>query len=659
MHGVFLKHAVEAGLGMAIVNPGGLVSYDDIDPVLRQAAEDVILCRNTAAPGTGSPGDRLLSLALEIAAAKPGAHTGRPAPGASSEWRNLPPEERIVQAMLKGVDEYIEADVLEVRPQYERALDIVENLLMKGMTEVGDRFGEGKMFLPQVIRSARVMKKAVAALEPFIEEEKGGAGGAPSAQGGATVLLATVKGDVHDIGKNIVGLVLGCNGYRILDLGVMTPAERIIEAALGEKVDIIGLSGLISPSLDEMVHTAREMEKQGIKIPLMIGGAATSLAHTGLRIAPEYSGPVAYVPDAGKSAETVRSLLSETESPRFLEKLETSYREAAIRHETIKRYAELLPLEEVRKNKIPSVAYQPTEPKTRGIVELINYPPERVIPYIDWASFLQTWDLAEETYPSAYTARARQERQKARNKLMDEAHTLLDQIVKEGTLQLRGAVGFFPAFSSGDDIVLEGPEGETARFCFPRNQGKKRTAGPNPCLADFVAPKNKGSDWIGLFALSAGFGLAKAAAEYQAKNDDYGSILLSSLANTLTEAFSEEVHLRVRREWWAYAPNEDLPAGDILGGKFRGIRPAFGYPACPDHRDKEIAFRLLDAGNRCGFELTETAMIIPAASVCGIYFAHPASYYFGVGRLDDDQLEDWAKRKGISFLEVQKRLGRI
>jgi 5-methyltetrahydrofolate--homocysteine methyltransferase len=662
MHGVFLKHAVDAGLTMAIVNPGGLVSYDEIDPALRQAAEDVILCREAAsgaAEKSPSPAERLLSLAMEITAARGGVREGRPAPGPSAEWRNLPPEERIVHAMVRGIDDYIEADVLEVRPRYGRALDIVENLLMKGMQEVGDRFGEGKMFLPQVIRSARVMKKAVAALEPFIEAEKTRLPEAGPENSGAKVLLATVKGDVHDIGKNIVGLVLGCNGYQIIDLGVMTPADRIIEAARREQVSAIGLSGLISPSLDEMIFTAREMEKEGIKIPLMIGGAATSLAHTSLRIAPEYSGPVAYVPDAGKSAETVRSLLSETERPRFLEKLEASYRDAVLRHEKIKRYIDLIPLQKARENKIPQVSNIPVEPKIKGIIELPDYPLERVIPYIDWAAFLQTWDLAEETYPSAYTGRARRERQTARKKLLEEAHALLDRVAQEKILQLRGIAGFFPAYSEGDDIVIEDPPGELTRFCFPRNQEKKRTAGPNPCLADFIASKNKGPDWIGLFALSGGFGLVEASAEYQAKNDDYGAILLSSLANTLTEAFSEEIHLRVRREWWAYAPNEVLSTGEILGGKFRGVRPAFGYPACPDHRDKEIAFRLLGARKRCGLELTDTAMIIPAASVCGMYFAHPGSYYFGTGRLDNDQIEDWARRKGISVSEVQRRLGRI
>jgi 5-methyltetrahydrofolate--homocysteine methyltransferase len=411
-----------------------------------------------------------------------------------------------------------------------------------------------------------------------------------------------------------------------------------------------------------MVTLVRELEKKGITIPVLIGGAAASLAHTSLRIAPEYSGPVVYVPDAGKSAETVRALLSKTEKPRFLEQLEVRYREAALRHEKIKQYAAPLPLEEARKNKMPEVPYIPVEPKIKEIIELLDYPPERVIPYIDWNSFLQTWDLAEETFPSAYTSRTSQKQREARNNLLEEAHAFLDQIVREGTLRLRGVLGFFPASSEGDDILAGDPaQGTPARFCFPRNQEKKRSAGPNPCLADFILPSRKTGpgDWIGFFALSAGFGLTDAAADYQAKKDDYRAILLASLANTLTEAFSEEIHLRVRREWWAYASGEDLSIEEILKGKFQGIRPAFGYPACPDHWDKEIAFRLLDARNRCGLKLTGTAMIIPAASVCGMYFAHPGAYYFGVGRLDDDQIGDWAKRKGLSPLEIQKRMGRI
>ncbi|MDR2370801.1 MAG: homocysteine S-methyltransferase family protein [Treponema sp.] len=486
MHAVFLKHALAAGLSMAIVNPGGLLSCDETDPALRKAAGDVILRRNEGK----DPSGRLLSLAEKM-------------------------------------------------------------------------------------------------------QDKSGAG--------------------KKINRN------------------------------------------------ETIATVREMEKKAREIPLLTGGAAASLAHTGLRIAPEYSGPVVYVPDASQSAEVVQSFFSDTEKNVFLEKLETAYQNAAMQHEKGKHYIGLLPLEKARENKIPMVFDIPAEPKIKDVIELKNYPIDRVIPHIDWSSFLQTWDLAEKTYPTAYTAENMEKRQKARDKLINDAKDLLKKITGEKILELRGAVGFFPALSDGDDIVIYGSGGlEISRFCFPRNQEKKRVGGPNACLADFIMPGEKagnGTDWIGFFALSAGFGLSEALKEYREKNDGYLSILLASLTNTLTEAFSEEIHLRVRREWWGYAPNEILSTEEILTGKFRGIRPAFGYPACPDHWCKKTAFDLLDAEKRCGLSLTETAMIIPAASVCGMYIAAPGSYYFGVGRLNDDQIDDWAKRKKISRREAEKRLG--
>jgi 5-methyltetrahydrofolate--homocysteine methyltransferase len=620
--------------------------------------------------------------------------------------------------MVKGLDDYIEADILELRPKYGRSLELVEGPLMRGMQEVGTRFGEGKMFLPQVIRSARVMKKAVVALEPFIEQEKardlappgdeaarsGGAAGPAAggqAQGSRKILLATVKGDVHDIGKNIVAVVLGCNGYDILDLGVMIPTETILDTAEKEGVRIIGLSGLITPSLDEMIRTARDMERRGFTIPLIIGGATTSLAHTALRIAPAYSGPVVHVPDASRSAEIVRRLLSETERPRFLEELEHSYREAAERHEQIRARIELVPLEAARKNRVPPLRTVAPEPRVKHIRVFNDYPLSRVVPYMDWTSLLRVWKMGafspgQEGSPGKPGGH---EREEERKKLLEDAGKLLDRIISGGLLQLRGVAGFFPACSDGDDILLYdpeaagegcGPEGgrELARFCFLRNQEKKRAGGPNPCLADFIAPgklhggavpapsperQSSGGpcagwtgDWLGLFALSAGFGLKEAQALYAANNDDYGALLLSSLGDCLAEAFTEELHLRVRREWWGY--EQPGPAGsggtpgpdeNSLKGKYQGIRPAFGYPICPDHEDKRILFDLLQVEKHCGLSLTESAMIQPAASVCGLYIAHPGAYYFGVGAVGEDQLQDWAARKGIGPEEARRRIGRI
>jgi 5-methyltetrahydrofolate--homocysteine methyltransferase len=644
IHAVFLKHAAAAGLTMAIVDPGAMVSYDKIDPPLRQAVEDLILCRE----GTENPVERLLAMAVKEQAGGEQSGAGK---NPDDSWRSLGPEERIGYAIVTGLDDYIEADILELRPKYARSLDLVEGPLMRGMREVGDRFSQGKLFLPQVIRGARVMKKAVAVLEPFIEQEKPPGAGREN----DTVLLATVKGDVHDIGKNIVGVVLGCNGYRVLDLGVMIPSDEIISAAEKEGVRIIGLSGLISPSLEEMVRTARDMEKRGLAIPLLIGGAAASLAHTALRIAPEYSGPVVYVPDASRAAGAVRSLLSDTERPRFLEELEDRYREAARRHGAIQARIDLLPLEAARKNKAPPGALPP-EPVHRGILELGDYPVSRVIPYIDWGGFLRSWEMGTPPVPG-------EEAEGARNKLLEDARRLLDAVVSGGVLELRGVLGFFPAAADGDDVILydpmktggESPQKPAARFSFLRNQEKKRSGRPNPCLADFIAP----GAWLGLFALSAGFGLPEAAAAYRARHDDYGALLLGSLANSLAEAFSEEIHRRVRREWWAYAPEEDLSAQEILRGTYQGIRPAFGYPACPDHEDKRIAFDLLGARKRCGLTLSESAMIIPAASVCGMFFSSPSAYYFGTGAAGEDQIRDWAARKGIDAGEARRRLGRI
>ncbi|MDR2484802.1 MAG: methionine synthase [Treponema sp.] len=641
MHAVLLKHAIDAGLSMAIVNPATMIPYDKINPSLRNAAEDLILCRKANAV------ECLLSLALQFHEKSGGVKAGRSADAGT--WRSWDVEARIFHAMVKGIDDYIEADVLELRPRCGRSLEIIEGPLMKGMQEVGDRFGEGKMFLPQVIRSARVMQRGVTALQPFIEQEKM-QGNAADARGKSSgegkILLATVKGDVHDIGKNFVGVVLGCNGYEILDLGVMVPAERIIETAVQEQVRIIGLSGLITPSLDEMILTAHAMEQRGLTIPLIIGGATTSLAHTALRIAPEYSGPVVYVSDAGRSAEVVRALLSPADRPRFLEELDAAYRNAVKHHAQIQAKTELLSLEEARKNKVMIDWSQPPanpEPKTKGLLELQDYPLDRVIPYIDWAGFLHGWDMGKPIDGG-------NGKEEAQTKLREDAQAMLDRICAEKLLTLRGVLGFFPALSEGDDVLLYAADGDKenalARFCFLRSQRKKCAGGANPCLADFILPKEAADGslgWLGLFALGAGFGIREA----EEPQDGYGRLLLATLANALAEAFAEEVHLRVRREWWAYAPAENISIAETLQGKYAGLRPAIGYPVCPDHQDKRIAFKLLQAKERCGLELTESAMIVPAASVCGLYFANPKAYYFGLGSVGADQMQDWRKRKTL------------
>ena len=632
MHSVFLKHAQAAGLTMAIVNPATLIAYTEIEESLRAAIEDVILNRGPTAA------DRLLHLA-EQTNSPATLHVQRETE--AGNWRNQPVEARIVHAMVRGIDDFIEADVLELRENAagggaKSMLEIVEGPLMDGMKEVGKLFDEGTMYLPQVIRSARVMKKAATALESYVSSEVDTGTSAGSSLS-AKIVLATVKGDVHDIGKNIVGVVLSCNGYQLIDLGVMVPAEQIVETAEKEQAAIIGLSGLISPSLDEMANVALEMEKRGMKIPLLIGGAAASLVHTSLRLAPKYSGPVVYVPNAGKSAETVRALLSDTERPQFLHNLEKSYSDAVQRHAEIKSGLELVSLEVARANRVPLGEYTPTDPRYKGIIDLNDYPLEPVIGRIDWQAFLRSWEMGKvptDTAPGDAQV------------VLEDARALLEKARAEGLLKLRGVAGIFPAIADGDDIVVESITDANivkvnTRLCFMRNQNKIPPRGWNPCLADFLAPTN---DWLGLFALSAGPGLDAIADEYRRRQDDYSALLLGTLANTLAEAFAEEVHHRIWQEWgFAETP--------------LGIRPAFGYPSCPDHEDKRIVFGLLDAETRCGLKLTDSAMISPAASVCGMVFANPFAYYFGAGTVGDDQLKDWAGRKGISVVEARRRIG--
>ena len=666
MHAVFIKHALEQGLSMAIVNPAALVSYDEIDKELRLAVEDLILNAPPAegaevteeAAGKQDPLERLLSFAeTGDGDSIPGQWKNYPV------WRGLPVEERILYAMIRGIEDYIAEDIEELKGLYRRPLEILDGPLLRCLREVGDRFGAGRMFLPQLIRAARLMKKAVAIIEPYMESA------ADQTPAKARILIATVKGDVHDIGKNIVALVLGFSGHEVIDMGVMAPAEKILEKAKSEKVDFIGLSGLISLSLGEMIHVAREMERQKFSIPLLIGGAAASLAHTVLRIAPEYSGPVVYIHDAGHVPAAIRALLSPTERPLFLEELKKSYTGTLIRHDAIRRKENILPLEEARKNKVrlswsdhlsssrsgknflhlSEILECPQEPECPPhIITLNGYSLERIIPHLDWTSFVQTWDLAANTYPAAYSGESREEKEKSLQKLLEDAKALLSKITDEKILSLRGVLGFFPAYSEGDDVVL--PDDEE-RFIFPRNQERKPNDAPNPCLADFILPRelyNRGAAattpnpaaCLGLFALSAGFGLREAEDEYRRSGDDYSALLLAGLANSLAEAFSENVYRRLSRAW---------------GGG--GTRPVFGYPACPDHLDKETAFKILGARQRCGLELTESGMIIPAASVCGMYMAQPGSYYFNAGIMGEDQLNDWAGRKGITPDEARTRLG--
>ncbi len=623
MHSVFLKHATDNGLSLAIVNPANLVSYNDIDAELRDAVEDVILCRNPQA------NDRLLELALKLK----DSGSSKIKDAFVHSWREMNAEERVIHALIKGLDEFIEADVLELRRQYEKSLDLVEGPLMDGMKEVGQRFGEGKMFLPQVIRSARVMKKAVAALEPYIEEEKSAGKGRR-----AKIILATVKGDVHDIGKNIVGVVLGCNGYEIIDLGVMVPCDKILDAAEREKADMIGLSGLITPSLDEMINCAKEMEKRSFTIPLMIGGATTSLAHTAIRIAPEYSGPVVYVTDASRSAETVAALLSPAEKPIFLEKLEEEYAKARKLHGKITSNQKLISLEEARKNRF-SIDWDTAKifaPNKPGITQIEHISLEHIIPRFSWNDFFYYWSVKKEKDGFA----------KETQQLKHDTEELLNLLQKNNSVTLKAAVGLFPAFSENEDVIITADEKKSYRFCFLRNQEKKQH-GSNPSLADFIAPQGK-HDWMGFFALSADY--ASEDLVFQFQDDAYKTLLLFSTMDFLAEAFSEKLHLYVQNELWGYSADKDI---------IEGIRPAFGYPPCPDHQDKKIVFEMLDVQKRIGLMLTESAMILPPSSICGMYFASPETLYFGAGSIAEDQLENWAVRKGIPVQEARKRIGRI
>jgi 5-methyltetrahydrofolate--homocysteine methyltransferase len=634
IHSVFLYHAIRAGLDMAIVNAGQLEIYDEIDSELKDAVENVVLNRSEDAT------DRLLELAQAFQ-----GETRREA--VSESWRELPLHDRLVHALVKGVNSHIEADTEEARKHSSRALDVIEGPLMDGMNVVGDLFGAGKMFLPQVVKSARVMKQAVAVLIPHIEEEKRRSGDTARSQG--HVVMATVKGDVHDIGKNIVGVVLRCNNFEVTDLGVMVPGETILSTAVKEKADIIGLSGLITPSLEEMRVVAAEMKRQGLELPLMIGGATTSPVHTALRIEPEYDKGVFWVKDASRAVGVARQLIGSESRTALQEKTAQEFREMRERRRKGSHRKPPVSLDEARANhlRIDWDAAEITTPNTVGLQVLEDYPLERLADTIDWTPFFQTWELAGR-YPAILEDPVVGE---TATNLYADAREMLERIISEKWLRARAVFRLYPAASDGDDVLLfeDGSREQLAvKLLFLRQQRAKAEGRANRCLADYVAPKGSGkNDFAGLFAVTAGLGIERKLEEFEAAHDDYQSILLKALADRLAEAFAEHLHQRVRREFWGYAETESLDNEQLIREKYQGIRPAPGYPACPDHSEKEKIFRLLDAPANAQMELTSGFAMLPAASVCGYYFAHPQAEYFVLGPVLEDQVRDYAERKGL------------
>ena len=647
IHAVFLFHAIRAGLDMGIVNAGALVPYDAIDPELRERIEDVVLNRREDAT------ERLLEIADRFNSIEKAEDP------AAAEWRSLPVRERITHALVKGIDAHVDDDTEELRAEIAaaggRPIEVIEGPLMDGMNVVGDLFGAGKMFLPQVVKSARVMKKAVGYLLPYIEAEKK-PGDADSTNG--TIIMATVKGDVHDIGKNIVGVVLQCNNYTVIDLGVMVPAQKILDAAKEHDADIIGLSGLITPSLDEMVNFAAEMEREGLDIPLLIGGATTSRAHTAVKISPRRSGPVIWVKDASRSVPVAAALLDEKQRPALLEATEKDYESLRERHSQ-KNDRPMLTLAKSRANRTPIDwdGYAPPEPKIGvGIREFLDYDLSELREYIDWQPFFNAWEM-KGRFPDILNNPVAGD---AARKLFDDAQAMLDTLIKEKWLTANGVIGFFPANAVGDDIEVYTDDTRTkvvATLHNLRQQGEHRDGVPNRSLGDFIAPKDTGlPDYVGAFAVTAGLGSAERVAAFKAANDDYSAILLESLADRLAEAFAERMHQRVREEFWGYAPDEHLDNEALIGERYTGIRPAPGYPACPEHTEKKTLFGLMDVTGRIGIELTESMAMWPGAAVSGWYFSHPQSQYFVVGRLAQDQVADYARRKGWTLAEAERWL---
>ena len=639
IHSVFLFHAIKAGLDMGIVNPGMLQIYDEIPKDLLEYIEDIVMNRRPDAT------ERLLEFAQDLK--QDATKTEK-----KDEWRELPLEKRLEHALVKGIPDYIEEDLAEAIPLYVPALNIIEGPLMSGMNVVGDLFGSGKMFLPQVIKSARVMKKAVAYLLPTIEKDKEKYKDQQTTQ--KKVLLATVKGDVHDIGKNIVGVVLGCNNYEVIDLGVMVPTEKILETAKKENVDMIGLSGLITPSLEIMVNVAAEMERQQFEKPLLIGGATTSKIHTAVKIEPEYSFPVIHVKDASRTVNVVANLLANNQE--YIQSVKDDY--VGIREfHGQKKARQYLSLEEARANKLKidwgkNEIYQP---KQTGIFELIDFPIEELRKYIDWNFFFFVWEL-KGRFPDILNDERQGEQAR---KVYADAQKMLDEMIEKKMIQANGIYGIWPAQSDGDDVVLFNDEActdELGRFYHLRQQEKKKEGLPNLCLSDFVAPRETGqTDYCGAFAVTAGIGIEKWMEQYKADHDDYNAILLEALADRLSEAFAELLHEKVRKEFWGYAADESLSWDDILKVRYQGIRPAMGYPACPEHHEKENLFNILGA-EKIGISLTEHYAMYPTAAVCGQFFAHPESRYFGLEKISKDQVDDYAKRKGVSSDMVEKFL---
>ncbi|MEE4378396.1 MAG: methionine synthase [Candidatus Competibacteraceae bacterium] len=644
MHSVFLYHAIRAGMDMGIVNAGQLAIYAEIEPELRERVEDVILNRRNDAT------DRLLEIAERF--------KGGPAQARKEDlaWREWPVAKRLEHALVKGIDEYVESDTEEARQHAERPLHVIEGPLMDGMNVVGDLFGEGKMFLPQVVKSARVMKKAVAHLIPYIEAEKQ-AGEASRSNG--KIIMATVKGDVHDIGKNIVGVVLQCNNFEVVDLGVMVPAQKILDTARQEQASMIGLSGLITPSLDEMVHVAKEMQRQNFELPLLIGGATTSQMHTAVKIDPQYEQAVVYVKDASRAVGVAQNMVSPSGRDEYVAQIKADYATKREQHKGRQRKDAHITLDEARRNKFAPEwsAYTPPRPERLGTQLFADYPLGDLANTIDWTPFFQTWELRGR-FPQILDDQVVGEQ--ARH-LYDDALTMLDRIVQEKWLRASGIIGFFPANSIGDDDIELYTDDSRSQVLLTlhhlRQQTRRPPGKPNQCLADLVAPKSSGvADYIGAFAVTAGHGIEEHLAAFAQDHDDYNGILLKALADRLAEAFAEHLHLRVRKEFWGYAADEDLANEALIDEQYRGIRPAPGYPACPDHTEKDLLWRLLDVQAQAGISLTESYAMLPTAAVSGWYFAHPEARYFGLGRIERDQVEDYAQRKGMSLREAERWL---